>query len=126
MHNQFISPILITTSRYFFWKVALPISLKSLKTYIVCVHPGMVRTKLGRQAGWFSRTIFHLLGQPIEKGANTHRFVISEPAGQLQSGGFYEKSQLGKTKTKESNDLELAKKLNQAINHYLNQIVVDW
>ena len=89
---------------------------------VVCVHPGMVRTKLGRQAGWLSRTIFHLLGQPIEKGANTHRFVISEPAGQLLSGGFYEKSHLGKTKTKESNDLELVKKINQAIIHYLNQI----
>ncbi len=79
-----------------------------------CVHPGIVKTQLGKNAGWFSRTVFWLIGKSSEKGAKTHLHLIDTPSSKLVSGEYYANSKLTQT-TKESNDLDTAKKLMEVI-----------
>lgn len=88
-------------------------------TSFYTVHPGMVNTKLGRNAGWFSRLIFKLLGKSKEKGAQTHTFLIDEPNNKLTSGAYYANSQMTKT-TKESYDMDTAAKLLNVIHDYFD------
>ena len=57
-------------------------------------HPGMVNTKLGRNAGWFSKLIFKLLGKTKEKGAQTHLSLIDQPNSNLTSGEYYANCQI--------------------------------
>ena len=79
-----------------------------------CVHPGVVKTQLAKNAGWFSRTVFWLMGKSVEKGAKTHLHLIDTPSSKLVSGEYYANSKLTQT-TKESNDLNTAKKLMEVI-----------
>lgn len=88
-------------------------------TAFYTVHPGMVNTKLGRNAGWFSKLIFKLLGKSKEKGAQTHTFLIDEPNHKLTSGAYYANSQMTKT-TKESYDMDTAAKLLNVIHDYFD------
>lgn len=82
------------------------------------VHPGMVNTNLGRNAGWFSKLVFKLLGKTKQKGAQTHLFLIDQPNESLISGEYYANSRITKT-TKESHSLESAKKLLDRVNDIL-------
>jgi NAD(P)-dependent dehydrogenase (short-subunit alcohol dehydrogenase family) len=86
------------------------------------VHPGMVKTQLGKQAGWLSRTIFHLMGQSIEKGAQTHLYLIDEDMAHLKSGEYYANSRVTKSSAT-SYDMELAKKLLKVMHGYLKPYV---
>lgn len=83
-----------------------------------CVHPGVVKTQLAKNAGWFSRTVFWLMGKSVEKGAKTHLYLIDSPSSKLVSGEYYANSKLTQT-TKESNDFDTAKKLMEVIQSYL-------
>jgi len=83
------------------------------------VHPGMVNTKLGRNAGWFSKFIFKLFGKSKEKGAETHNFLIDQSAKDLTSGAYYANSKITKT-TKESYNLNTADKLLKLIQAYFD------
>lgn len=74
------------------------------------VHPGMVNTDLGRNAGWFSRMIFKLMGKSKGEGARTHIHLIDQTTDSLQSGEYYANSRVVRT-TKESYDLEVAERL---------------
>jgi len=79
----------------------------------ICIysnHPGMVRTNLGRSAGWFSKLIFGVMGKSTEKGSKTLSYLISTPNSKLKSGEYYAGEKIKKT-TAESYDLEVAKKL---------------
>lgn len=86
--------------------------------HFYAVHPGMVRTKLGASAGWLSRMIFKLMGSSIEKGARTHLSLIDTEKDGLTNGGYYADSKLTAS-SKESCDLEMAKKLLKELNKYL-------
>lgn len=86
---------------------------------IYCQHPGVVRTDLGKDAGWFSRLIFHLMGKSPEKGSETLTFMIETPKSSLKSGEYYANKVISKT-TDESYDLEMANKLRAFIRRYLN------
>lgn len=83
-----------------------------------CVHPGVVRTALGKNANWFSRAIFWLIGKSAEKGARTHVHLIDTPTEKLTSGEYYANSKVIAT-SKEANDLNEAKQLNGVIDDYL-------
>lgn len=83
-----------------------------------CVHPGVVNTQLGKNANWFSRMIFRLIGSSVEKGARTHLHLIDQPTKTLTSGEYYAKSGIAKA-SKESYDLQEASELLKTINTYL-------
>jgi NAD(P)-dependent dehydrogenase (short-subunit alcohol dehydrogenase family) len=85
-----------------------------------CVHPGMVNTQLGRNAGWFSRSIFKLFGKSKEKGAQTHIHLIDSNAQDLQSGECYTDCKIMKT-TLYSYNMDAAEKLWNVVQQYLNK-----
>lgn len=75
-----------------------------------CVHPGMVNTKLGRNAGTVSRSIFQLMGKSSRNGAKTHVHLIDAEAKLLSSGAYYANSRETQS-SKYSTNMEVAKKL---------------
>lgn len=83
-------------------------------------HPGMVRTNLGKRAGWFSKMIFYLMGKSPEKGSQTLSFLIETPNAQLKSGEYYADKKITSTTT-ESYDMEVAKKLLLTVHTYLRE-----
>ena len=97
-------------------------SLKPDKVGIYAQHPGMVRTNLGRSAGWFSKMIFYCMGKSPEKGSQTLSFLIETPNSELKSGEYYADKKITTT-TKESYNLEVAKRLLLTIYTYLNQYI---
>lgn len=84
------------------------------------VHPGMVKTQLGRNAGWFSKLIFKLLGTTKEKGARTHIHLIDQPNSALTSGEYYSNCKVTKASS-QSYDLENAEKLLLVLNDYFDR-----
>lgn len=91
-------------------------AFKNIK--VVAIHPGMIRTELGRQAGWFAKLIFRVFGSSLEKGAETHINLLDAEPEDLVSGEYYANSKVRQI-TAESNDLEMAAKLEQRIAEYL-------
>jgi NAD(P)-dependent dehydrogenase (short-subunit alcohol dehydrogenase family) len=83
-----------------------------------CVHPGMVNTNLGRNAGWLSRSIFKFFGKSKKNGASTHLHLIDTPNSELRSGEYYANSKVTRT-TRYSYDLNEAEKLWNIVNEYI-------
>jgi len=81
-------------------------------------HPGMVRTELGRDAGWFSKAIFWMMGSSPEKGARNLIFLAKTPADELESGAYYAKFKPTKT-TQQSYDMEVAADLLERTKTYV-------
>lgn len=84
-------------------------------------HPGMVNTKLGRDAGWLSKMIFKLMGKSPEKGAQTLIYLATQPKENLTSGAYYYKQMVTQS-SKESYNLTTAKKVELLVNHYLLKV----
>lgn len=84
------------------------------------IHPGMVSTNLGRDTGWFARSIFKLFGKSPEKGAQTHIHVADAEVSSLTNGEYYANRKVTKV-TDYSYNLEAAEKLWEAVNGYLNK-----
>lgn len=89
---------------------------------VVAIHPGMIRTELGRQAGWFSRMIFYLMGSSVEKGARTHLQLLNTAPKNLVSGEYYANAEVKKI-TPESYDQDMAKRLSACIEDYLKSFL---
>lgn len=85
-------------------------------------HPGMVRTNLGREAGWLSKLIFYLMGKSPEKGSQTLSYLIETPKNHLKSGEYYANNKVTST-TKESYDMNVAEKLLHTVREYLKKYV---
>ena len=85
---------------------------------INCVHPGMNKTDLGRDAGGFSQMIFKLMGKDPEIGAETSIFLASSPDVENITGEYFAKKKI-KRSSKESYDMDLAKKLWDVSENYL-------
>lgn len=85
-------------------------------------HPGMVRTDLGRSAGWFSKMIFYFMGKSPEIGSQTLSYLIETPTSKLKSGEYYADKKITIT-TKESYDMDVAKKLLEKVEGYLSQFI---
>ena len=84
-----------------------------------CIHPGLIRTELDRDFGWFSKIVFYLIGKPLEKGAQTHLDLLQMNNSDIESGEYYAYSKVTQI-TKESYDMELATRLQQVIKEYLD------
>lgn len=79
---------------------------------VYCQHPGLVNTKLSRDAGWFGRAFFKLFGRTPEKGAESLIYLVQSSNDELHSGAFYKDCEVKKT-TSYSYDLDVARKLEQ-------------
>jgi len=89
---------------------------------VYCEHPGLVNTKLGRDANWISNLIFRVMGITPEKGAKTLVYLAEEKKENLISGEYYYKESV-KQITAQSNDLLVAQKLLTVLNGYLTRYV---
>lgn len=98
--------------------LAKPLEEHSISIY--SQHPGMVRTNLGRAAGWFSKLIFYLMGKSPEKGSQTLSYLIETPYNQLKSGEYYANKKVTST-TIESYDMKVAEKLLQTVRGYVEK-----
>jgi len=83
-----------------------------------CVHPGMIKTDLGRDAGGFSQIIFKLMGKDPKLGAETSIFLTNSPDVENITGEYFLKKKI-KRSSKESYDIDLAKKLWNVSEKYL-------
>ncbi len=84
--------------------------LKDANVTVNCIHPGMVSTKLGRDAGGFSRLFFKVFGKSPKVGAETSIFLASSPDVKKITGEYWSNSKIDKA-SKESMDMEAAERL---------------
>jgi NAD(P)-dependent dehydrogenase (short-subunit alcohol dehydrogenase family) len=75
-----------------------------------CVHPGMNKTQLGRDAGRISQAIFKMMGKDPKIGAQTSIYLASSPDVEKVTGEYFYKK-MKKESSKESYDMDLAKRL---------------
>lgn len=85
------------------------------------VHPGMVRTELGRSSGWISRAVFRFLGKSVQEGAQTHCFLIDTNPQNLSNGEYYAYKKVTKT-TETAMDMNLAEKLLDRLQEFAAKI----
>jgi len=88
------------------------------------VHPGVLRTDLGRDAGWFSRFVFRMMGKPPELGARKLVYMVETPKDKLVSGEYYADRVVTKI-TNESYDLDVASKLLETAKQYLSNYIAE-
>ena len=96
--------------------------LKENQIGIYSQHPGMVRTELGRSAGWFSKMFFYVMGTSPEKGSETLSYLMNTANDNLTSGAYYAKQVVTKT-TAESYDMKVAKQVLAVSKKYLNEYI---
>jgi NAD(P)-dependent dehydrogenase (short-subunit alcohol dehydrogenase family) len=82
------------------------------------VHPGMNKTDLGRDASGFSRMIFKMMGKDPKIGAETSIYLASSPEVENITGEYFAKKEIKKS-SKESYDMDLAKKIWDVSEKYL-------
>lgn len=87
-------------------------------------HPGVVRTDLDRNANFLVKLFFKIIGISPAKGAQTLLHLVNTNPMQLISGEYYAKSKLASA-SKESNNLESAKKLIAYLDSQLKYIPVE-
>jgi len=85
---------------------------------VYCLHPGMIRTNLARDANWFIQQMFKLFTKPVEEGNNTLRYLLETPKKNLRSGEYYSEKHITRI-TAESYDLTMASRLLEASRNYL-------
>ena len=91
---------------------------------VYCQHPGLVSTKLGRDANWFSNLFFRVFGLPPEKGARTLIYLTEEDKNKLVTGEYYCKKKVKKI-TKQSYDMGVAQELLDSLQVYLKKYISD-
>lgn len=97
---------------------SLATKLKGTGITVNCVHPGMNKTKLARDAGTVSRAIFNLISQSPKKGAETSIYLASSPNVRNITGEYFAKSQITKS-SKQSYDMNLAERLWKLSEEYI-------
>ncbi|WP_235293453.1 SDR family NAD(P)-dependent oxidoreductase [Portibacter lacus] len=85
-------------------------------------HPGMVRTELGRSAGWFAKFIFYLMGSSAEKGSQTLSYLIETKKDLLKTGEYYSQKKVTKT-TEQSYNLATGEKIIEVARDYLSPYI---
>ncbi|MDB4107049.1 SDR family NAD(P)-dependent oxidoreductase [Bacteroidia bacterium] len=96
--------------------------LKKHHISIYSPHPGMVRTELGKRAGWMSRMIFLLMGKSPEKDSQTLSYLMEEAKENLVSGEYYSDKKVTAT-TPQSYDLEAGSQLLDAVDTYIGKYI---
>jgi len=82
----------------------------------------MVRTELGKRAGWMSRMIFLLMGKSPEKDSQTLSYLMEEAKENLVSGEYYSDKKVTAT-TPQSYDLEAGSQLLDAVDTYIGKYI---
>lgn len=98
----------------------LAIKLKGTDVTVNVVHPGMNKTDLGRDAGGFSRMIFKMMGGDPRIGAETSIYLASSTDVENITGEYWAKKEIKKS-SKESYNMDLAKKLWDVSEKYLKK-----
>lgn len=96
--------------------------LANVNIGVYCEHPGLVSTKLGRDASWISNFVFRLIGISAQKGAKTLIYLAEENKHFLVSGEYYYKKQVTQT-SPQSNDMEVAQRLLEKFEVYLKDFI---
>ena len=94
--------------------------LKNTNICTFSIHPGMVNTDLGRDAGFFSGLVFKLMGLPVEKGAVTLIFAATDNDVSKYSGEYFYLKKV-KESSAESYNMASAKKLCAIADVYLGE-----
>lgn len=102
--------------------LAKKLSIANIAVY--CEHPGLVNTKLGRDANWFSNLFFRVMGLSPDRGAKTLIYLAEEDKQNLTSGEYYYKKEV-KDITKQSYDMVVAQKLLDTLQMYLKDYISD-
>lgn len=97
-------------------------AMKNPKIKYFSFHPGVVSTDLGRDANFIAKAFFKWFGITPEKGAETLLYLVDSPIEILTSGEYYAKKKHTRTLTKQSYDLQMAERLYQLVENYLNRI----
>lgn len=97
-------------------------TLKEKQIGVYALHPGVVNTKLGRNAGWFANFFFKLIGISPKKGAQTIIYLATTPKAELVSGEYYSRKKVRRI-TRESNDMAMAEKFNSLVDQYIYEYV---
>jgi len=95
-------------------------ALKDKQIGVYALHPGLVNTRLGRNAGWFANLFFRMFGISAKKGAKTIIYLATEPKDNLVSGEYYTKEKV-KRITKESNNFALAQRVDAVVTRYIRE-----
>jgi hypothetical protein len=77
-------------------------------------HPGVVDTKLGRDAPWFANLFFRLFGKSPEKGARNLLYLARANEIDLENGAYYKDKKSDKA-TEYSRDMQVARRLVNAL-----------
>jgi NAD(P)-dependent dehydrogenase (short-subunit alcohol dehydrogenase family) len=85
-------------------------------------HPGLVKTELGRSAGWFSKLIFSLMGISAKKGAKNLIYLSETSNTSLISGEYYANKKIKKI-TPQSYDINTARNLLNVCEKYLHEYI---
>jgi NAD(P)-dependent dehydrogenase (short-subunit alcohol dehydrogenase family) len=83
-------------------------------------HPGLVRTSLGRDAGWFAKMIFSLMGKNPHEGCKTLLYLVEADKDDLMTGEYYADMKVSHT-SKESYSLSVAAILFETVRSYLRE-----
>ena len=84
--------------------------LKGTGVTVNCVNPGFTATNLARELNFIARAFFKLLGKDPKKGAETSIYLASSPDVENITGEYFVNKKIRQS-SKESNDIEVAKKL---------------
>jgi NAD(P)-dependent dehydrogenase (short-subunit alcohol dehydrogenase family) len=84
--------------------------LKGTGVTVNCVNPGFTATNLARELNFIIRAFFRLLGKDPKKGAETSIYLASSPEVENITGEYFVNKKIRQS-SKESNDIEVAKKL---------------
>lgn len=94
--------------------------LHELSIKVVCQHPGLVKTKLARDAGWFSKLFFELMGKSANEGAKTLKYLCDLDYEALKLGEYYKNCAVSRT-TSYSYNMKIGKKLVKVLSNYLSE-----
>lgn len=95
---------------------------KKEKVGFYCQHPGLVNTRLGRDANWFSKLFFRMAGISPKRGAQTLIYLVDKERKKLVSGEYYYRKNV-KTITPQSYDLKAAQRLLDKAAVYLKAFI---
>lgn len=90
---------------------------------VYCQHPGLVRTSLGRNAGWFAQMIFSHLGRNAHEGCKTLLYLVEAEKNDLMTGEYYRDRKVSRT-SKESYSLSVAVILFETVRSYLREYLI--
>jgi len=84
--------------------------LKGAGITVNCVNPGFTATNLARELNLILRTFFKFFGKNPKKGAEASIFLATSPEVENITGQYFANKKIRQS-SKESNDMEVAKKL---------------